>query len=97
MAFDNDFDAAMNQVDAVIDDAFGWDVIVNASEPVKTIYREEMNEFDTMAGMQRTLSFRKANGIKPLKGDQIVQVSTGRTFTVKNGPYSDEDFWWVIV
>jgi hypothetical protein len=97
MAFDNDFDAAMDEVDAVIDDAFGWDVTVNNSDPVKAIYTEEMNEFDTMAGMQRKLSFRKANGVKPLKGDQIVQMSTGRTFTVKNGPYSDDDFWWVIV
>lgn len=96
-AFDNAFDALMDEADRLIQDTFGIYVSVNGSEKVKAIYEEKLNEFDAMSGVARHLSFRKSSGIKPRRGDQIVIVSSGYKYSVTSGPFSSDDYWVVIL
>ncbi|CAK2033835.1 Phage protein [Vibrio crassostreae] len=87
--FDNEFDQAMAEADDTIWSAFGVMVKVNGGEAIQAVYDESLNEFDSMAGLVRKLSFKTSDGVRPRKGDKIEFVSTGRTLTVTSGPYPD--------
>ncbi|MEJ2766976.1 head-tail joining protein [Photobacterium sp. MCCC 1A19761] len=87
--FDNRFDQAMEKADQTIWLAFSIQVRVNGGDSVSAIYDETPNEFDSMSGVIRKLSFLASSGVKVRQGDVIEFVKTGKQATVTSGPYAD--------